>query len=111
MVTTHSISKPKIKSGDTVLVTRGRDKGKKGKVLSVIPKEGRLIVEGTNMVFKHVRPRRAGEKGQRVQIAAPLRISNVMLVCPQCKKAARVGIKREGNVRERVCKQCDKTID
>ncbi|MBI1833695.1 MAG: 50S ribosomal protein L24 [Candidatus Andersenbacteria bacterium] len=103
--------KLKIKSGDTVKVLRGRDRGKTGKVLSVIPKEEKVIVEGANMVHRHIRPRRAGEKGQRVIVASATRISNVMLVCPKCKKASRVGLKREGGVRQRICKNCEAVID
>lgn len=101
----------KIRSGDTVRVLRGKDKGKQGKVLSVFPKESRLVVEGMNIVHKHVRPRRSGEKGQRVQVPAPVRISNVQLVCPQCKKGTRIGIRRVGDQRERICKKCQAVIN
>lgn len=103
-------AKLKIRRGDTVRILRGKDKGKKGKVLSVFPKESRLVVEGLNIVHKHVRPRRTGEKGQRVQVPAPVRLSNVQLVCPVCKKGTRVGIRRQGGERERVCKKCQAVI-
>lgn len=104
-------TKPRIKRGDTVMVLLGRDRGKKGKVMAVLAADQRVVVEGTNMVKKHVRARRQGEKGQRVSVAAPLHISNVKLICPQCKKAARVGITREGDMRQRVCKSCNEVID
>lgn len=100
----------KIRKGDIVRVLRGKDRGKQGKVLSAHPKEERVIVEGLNLVHKHVRARRMGEKGQRVEVPAPVRISNVQLVCPECKKGTRVAIRRQGNVRERVCKNCEAVI-
>lgn len=102
---------PKIKRNDTVRVLRGKDAGKRGKVLAVLPQEERLVVEGLNMVKKHVKSRRGGQKGQRVSIAAPLRIANVQLICTQCKKGTRVGITRENGVRQRVCKHCKATIE
>lgn len=102
--------KTKIHRGDTVRVLRGKDRGKKAKVLAVFPRDGRALVEGVNMVKKHVRPRKAGEKGQRVSVAAPLPISNVQLVCPSCKKGVRIGINREGGTVQRICKKCGAVI-
>lgn len=104
--------KLRIKSGDTVRMLRGKDRGKQAKVLVALPKEGRVLVEGVNMVFRHVRPKRAGEKGQRVQVAAPVNIGSVQLVCPHCKKGTRVGLRREDDgKRLRVCKQCGSIIE
>lgn len=103
-------TKIKITRGDTVRVLRGRDRGKQGKVISVIPREKRAIVEGINMVHKHVRPRRAGEKGQRVHVAAPINIANIQLVCPECKQGTRIAVRRVDEVRERICKKCDSVI-
>jgi large subunit ribosomal protein L24 len=102
---------PKIKRNDTVRVLRGKDAGKRAKVLAVLPKEERVVVEGLNMVKKHVKARTGGQKGQRVSIAAPLRLANVQLICSQCKKGTRVGITRENGVRQRVCKQCKSVIE
>lgn len=101
----------KVKTGDMVLVQVGKDRGKTGKVLRVFPKEGRLIVEGRNIVKKHVRPRRAGEKGQRVEVPAPMPVSRIMVVCPSCQKATRIAVQRtaEGR-RERHCKKCQALI-
>ena len=101
----------KVKTGDTVLVQVGKDRGKTGKVLRVFPKVGRLIVEGRNIVKKHVRPRRAGEKGQRVEVPAPMPVSRVMIVCQSCQKATRISVQRttEGR-RERHCKKCQAII-
>ncbi|MAF80758.1 50S ribosomal protein L24 [bacterium] len=112
MVTKRTEEKatPRVKKGDTVRVLLGKDRGKSASVLGVLPKRGLIVLDGLNMVFKHVRPRRAGEKGQRVQVAAPMNISNVQVVCPACKKGTRVGYRFDGTDKLRVCKQCDATI-
>lgn len=78
--------------------------------MAVFPKESRALVEGVNMIFRHVRPKRAGEKGQRVEVASPVRVNNIQLVCTNCKKGTRVGIRREGDKRLRVCKHCEAVI-
>ncbi len=96
----------KIKKNDQVKIVIGKDSGKTGKVLRVFPKENRLTVEGLNLVKKHMRPRREGEQGQRVEISGKLNISNVMLVCPKCGKPTRVGFKVAGDKKLRVCKKC-----
>lgn len=96
----------KIKKGDTVRILRGRDRGKTGKVLAAMPADGKVLVEGINMVKKHIRPRRAGEKGQRVTVAAPMHVGNAQVVCPQCKKGTRVQMLVEGNKTIRVCRHC-----
>lgn len=101
----------KIKKGDNVIVQKGKDRGKKGKVQKVFPKEGKLIVEGMNMRKKHLKPKRAGEKGQVVQIAAAMHSSNVKLLCPKCNKPTRVGSKQQGVKKYRFCKQCKAEID
>jgi len=74
--------------------------------LAVLPRENRIIVEGLGIVKKHVRPKRAGEKGQRVANASPLHLSNVQMVCPSCKQGVRVGVRRENDTRVRFCKKC-----
>jgi len=99
--------KMKIKKGDTVRVLRGRDRGKTGKVLVAMPVDCLVLVESLNMVKKHIRPRRAGEKGQRVTVAAPMRVANVQVVCPQCKKGTRVKMLREEGKAVRVCRHCN----
>lgn len=100
----------KIKKGDTVEIVSGKDRGKRGKILKVWPKKKKLIVEGLNLVVKHVRPRREGEKGQRIKISVPLWLSKVILVCPHCKKRTRVGFKFFGEKKARVCKKCKEII-
>lgn len=100
----------KIKKDDKVKVIAGKDLGKEGKVLSVLKDEGKVIVEKVNIVKKHTRPRKEGEKGQRVEVPAPMNISNVMLICPGCSKPTRVGYNITDNGKNRVCKKCKKEI-
>ena len=100
----------KIKKGDTVLVVKGKDKGKKGKVIKVIPKEARIIVEGVNLVKKHLKPKRVGEKGKIVEIPAPLSWANVRLICPSCSKPTKAGFRFEGEKKVRYCKKCNKSL-
>lgn len=102
----------RIKKGDTVQVISGRDTGKKGKVLRVIPDENRLVVEGINKMKKHQRPTRALPQGGILQIETPLNASNVMLVCGSCKKPTRVGKQLlKSNEKVRVCKKCGEVLD
>ena len=105
-----------IKKGDKVQIIAGKDKGKTGKVLQVFPEKKRISVEGLNLLIKHMRPRRQGEDGQRIEFPAPMNISNVMLVCPKCGKPSRVGkkiVEVEGkrNKKYRECKKCKQTVD
>lgn len=100
----------KIRTKDTVFIQTGKDQGKKGIVLSVNRQAGTLVVEGLNLRVKNVRPKRAREKGQRVQFAAPLSLGNVLLLCPKCGKPTRVGRTRTNGKALRRCNQCDQTF-
>lgn len=108
-----------IKKGDKVKIIAGKDKGKSGKVLQVFPVKNRVSVEGLNLLIKHMRPRKQGEQGQRIEFPAPLNASNLMIECPKCGKPARVGykiIKVEGksgkrDKKFRECKKCKQIID
>jgi large subunit ribosomal protein L24 len=105
----------RIKRGDTVQVIAGKDKGVEGEVLRVLPKEQRVVVQSVNIVVKHQRPMQAG-RGQiqpgRIEFEAPLDWSNVMLVCPQCNEATRVGFRTsEDGDKVRVCRKCKQDID
>ena len=95
-----------VKKGDTVVVLSGKDKGKQGKVLSTVPSEAKVVVEGINMVTCHVKARRQGEESNIVKREAALYASKVQVVCPKCNKATRVGHKIEGDKKVRVCKKC-----
>ena len=100
-----------VKTNDTVVVLSGKDKGKKGKVLQVSPKEGKVIVEGLNVATKHVKPRRQGEQGGIVEAEAAMYACKVQLVCPKCGKATRIAHKiLEDGSKVRVCKNCSEEI-
>jgi len=118
----------KIKKGDKVQIIQGKDRVKKdkkgdktakanqGKVVEVFPKTNRIVVEGLNLRYKHVRPKKEGEKGQRIEYPASMNASNVMLVCPKCGQAARVGYKllqtdAKAEKKIRICKKCKEAIE
>ncbi|ADC89392.1 ribosomal protein L24 [Thermocrinis albus DSM 14484] len=105
----------KLRKGDTVVVLRGRERGKVGKIIRVLREEGRVIVEGVNLVKKHVKAIPNVREGGIFEVEAPLHISNVMLVCPKCNKPTRVGfriVQEGGTLRKyRYCKKCNENID
>ena len=107
------MSKLHIKTGDTVMLITGDDKyrGKTGKVLEVSPKEGKAIVEGINVVKKHAKPRKAGDPSGIIETESAIYVSKLMLVCPKCSKATRVGHKIEDGKKVRVCKKCGAEIE
>ena len=100
----------KIRRGDTVLVTSGRNKGQQGKVrINQIDKD-RIVVEGVNIVKKHIKRGQARQAGI-VEVEAALHVSNVLLVCPSCKQPSRVGVRKNSDGdNERYCKKCDAGI-
>ena len=100
----------KIKKGDNVLVVSGKDRGKKGKVLRAFPREAKIMVEGVNVHKKHVRAKRAGQKGQIVEMPSVFSVSNVKLLCLKCGKTTRIGYKVDGKKKSRVCKKCGAEI-
>jgi large subunit ribosomal protein L24 len=104
-------AKYKIKKNDTVMVVTGRDRGKTGKVMRVIPERARVIVERLNIVKRHSKPRGAQSPGGIVEKEAPLHISNVMIFCDRCSAPVRIGVKQtaEGD-KVRVCRRCGETI-
>jgi len=100
----------KLKKGDQVLIIKGKDRGKVGKITKALPKENRVIIEGLNLVKKNIKPRREGEKGKIIEIPRPVSISNVKLICSNCLKPTRIGYKFEGQKKYRYCKKCQKLI-
>jgi large subunit ribosomal protein L24 len=100
----------KVKKGDNVLIIAGKDKGRTAKIIRSFPRDLKVLVEGINLKKKHVRPKKEGEKGQVVDIPAPLDISNVKIICPKCGKATRIGYKTEKDVKNRICKKCKQII-
>ncbi|MGQ9656712.1 MAG: 50S ribosomal protein L24 [Fimbriimonadales bacterium] len=102
----------KIRTGDTVEVISGKDKGQRGRVLRAMPRENRVVVDGLNLVWKHQKPRQVNQKGAKIQMPAPLFASKVMLVCPHCNKTTRVGrVRGQDGKLYRVCKKCNEIID
>lgn len=104
----------RIKKGDTVEVVSGRDKGMRGEVLRTLPEEDRVVVQGVNLRKKHQRQVQAGGRTMNpgmIQFEAPVRTSNVMLVCPKCGKVVRVRVQRDDGRARRVCKRCESVID
>ena len=100
-----------IKKDDTVIVLSGDDKGTKGKVLEVSPKEGKVIVEGVNKVHKHVKPRRQGETGGIVDAEGAIYASKVALYCPKCQKGVRSKVAMDGDKKVRTCAKCGHKFD
>lgn len=100
-----------IRRNDIVVATRGRDKGKQGKVLQILVGKHRAIVEGLCMVSKHLRKSQDNPKGGIVKKEASVAISNLMIFCPQCKKAVRVKRVAEGDKRIRKCKKCSQAFE
>jgi large subunit ribosomal protein L24 len=108
--------KLKIRKGDTVEVMSGKeiDKGKRGEVIRVLPKNGRVVVQGVNMRKKHqsqVQTQGRSISPGIIEFEGSIHISNVMLVCPQCDEPSRVGYQREDGMSRRVCKNCEALID
>lgn len=100
----------KIKTGDKVLIISGKNRGKSGKVINSFPRSSKIIVEGVNLQKKHVRPKKREEKGQIIEIAVPINVSNAQLICEHCSKIVRVGYKIEGDKKYRICKKCNKAL-
>jgi len=102
----------RIKTGDTIKVVAGKDKGKTGKVLQVLPKINRVSAEGINILSKHLRSSEKGKQGQKIEFPSPIQISNVALICPQCSKQTSIGYKLAtgASKKQRICKKCNQEI-
>ena len=107
-----AVIKSHVKKDDTVMVMAGKEKGKTGKVLRVIPDNGRVVVESLNMIKRHTRPNRANQEGGIFEKEAPLAVSNVMVVCTACNKPTRTGVRLlEDGRKARFCKKCNEIVD
>jgi len=105
------VAKYKIKKNDLVMVVKGRDRGKTGKVLRVLPADGRLLIERLNIVKRHSKPRGAASPGGIVEKEAPIRIENVMFFCDRCNAPVRLAVKlAPDGARSRVCRRCGEAI-
>ena len=100
-----------IRTGDKVRLIAGKDKGKEGKVLTVLPFKQRVTVERANLMKKATRPTQKNPTGGILEIEAPIHVSNVMLICPSCSQPTRISRRREEGARVRVCKKCGTDID
>lgn len=106
------MEKVHIKKGDTVCVLSGKDKGKKGKVIKVLPRKKKAIVEGVNMATKHQKPTPGIKQGGIIQVELPIYTSKLMVVCSKCNKPTRVGHKAlEDGSKVRICKKCEEVLD
>ncbi len=100
-----------VKTGDTVIILNGKERGKKGKILAVSPAEGKVIVEGRNMVSKHVKPRKMGDQGGIIKAESAIYACKVQVVCPRCGKPTRVSHKLyEDGTKERICAKCGEAL-
>ena len=107
-----SVAKTKIKKGDTVMVTTGRERGKTGKVLSLHLNNGKVIVEKLNLIKRHTKPNQKVKQGGIIEREAPLSLANVMFLCGNCGKPVRLGIKQLNDGRRvRICKKCQEVIE
>ncbi len=95
----------RIKKGDNIIVISGKYKGKEGKVIKAIPTQDKVVIEGVNIKKKHMRPKKSGQKGQIVEIAAPLHVSNVQIIDPKDKKPTRIAMKIVGGKKIRVSRR------
>ena len=102
----------RIKRDDLVLVIAGKDRGKQGQVRQVLSRENRLVVQGVNLIKRHMRPRAMGTQAGIVEKEAAIQASNVMIICKSCAKPVRVGFRmRPDGVKSRVCRKCGEDID
>jgi large subunit ribosomal protein L24 len=101
----------KIKKGDTVLITNGKDRGKSGKVTASLPDRNKIVISGLNTVKKHAKSSRKNPHGGIIDLHAPLSVSSVMIICPRCNKTTRVGHKITENAKQRICKKCNESLD
>ena len=106
MEVTGKMNKLHVKTGDTVIVLSGEDKGVKGEVIAVSPAEGKILVKGVNIIHKHVKPRRQGETGGIVDAEGAIYASRVALYCPHCDKGVRTKAQMDGDKKVRVCAKC-----
>ncbi len=100
----------KLKNGDEIEVMAGKDRGKRGKITRVLVKEEKVVVDGVNIMKKHIKAGRDGGAGERIEKAFPIHVSNVMLVCPHTGKPTRIGYAVEGGEKVRVSRRSGKTI-
>lgn len=101
-----------LKINDKIKVIKGKDRGKTGQIIQVFPKQNKIVVDGVNKTFKHLRNPQGQEKGQRVEFWGPIAAGNAMLICPKCTKSVRVNHKiLENKKKVRICNKCKEVIE
>jgi len=107
----------KLKKGDQIIVVKGKDKGRKGKIEKILPKQSKVLIPGINVVKKHLKPRGEGQPGGIIDVVKPLSVSNVALLCPKCGKQTRIGYRIDktglpaGKAgKTRICQKCQAVI-
>lgn len=100
----------KLKKGDEVSITAGKDRGKRGKIEAVFPKRQAVLVAGVNIYKRHLKPRGPDKPGGIIDITKPLNLAKVALVCPKCARPTRIGYQRKGVEKLRFCKKCGALI-
>jgi large subunit ribosomal protein L24 len=107
-----AVTKLHVKKDDLVMIVAGKDKGKSGKVLRVLPEKERVLVESINLIKRHTRPSQSNSEGGIIEKEAPIALSNVQLLCPGCNKPARTGLKvLEDGSKVRFCKKCNEIVN
>jgi large subunit ribosomal protein L24 len=107
-----AVVKLHVKKDDLVMIVAGKDKGKSGKVLRVMPDKGRVLVENLNLIKRHTRPSRSSSEGGIIEKEAPIALSNVQLLCQGCNKPARTGLRElEDGSKVRFCKKCNEIVN
>ncbi len=101
----------KIKKNDLVKITTGKDLGKEGKVTQILIDENKVVVDGVNKTIKNLKSKNSQDKGRKIEFFAPVDYSNVQVICPSCKKSAKLGYKVENKNKVRVCKKCNAVIN
>jgi large subunit ribosomal protein L24 len=96
----------KIRKGDNAIMLNGKDRGKSGRVILVIPEDDKVIVEGLNMIKRHTKPRQQGQSGQIISKERAVNSASVALVCKNCGKPTRIGYQITGKIKSRICKKC-----
>ena len=100
----------KFKKGDNVIITAGKDKGKKGKIESILPKENKVRIPGVNMYKRHMKAKSQSEPASIIDIVKPLNVANIALMCPKCQTQTRVGYELNNKEKVRICRKCKAQI-
>lgn len=100
----------KVKKGDEIIITSGKDRGKRGKIEKLLPKSHKVFVPGLNLFKKHVKKKDEKNPGGIIEFSRPIPIGNIALICPKCNKLTRIGYEVKGDKKQRICRKCDSNI-